>query len=87
MPDNGAYERTALAAVAAHNAVTTAQQNRSRAVRTALAAGHSTRSLAPLLGVGHNSIARWARACYVVRKADGGGATDGEFSYEAPADG
>jgi hypothetical protein len=54
------YQRTALAAVAAHNAVTTAKDNRCLALRAALKAGHSTRSLAPLLGVGHMTIQRWA---------------------------
>jgi hypothetical protein len=52
--------RTALAAIAAHSAVTTAKNNRTVALRAALKAGHSTRSLAPLLGVGHMTIQRWA---------------------------
>jgi transposase-like protein len=53
--------RTAAAADEAHGAVVRAKAERAYAVRAALAAGHSTRSLAPVLGVGHNTIARWAK--------------------------
>lgn len=59
--DDALFARTADAAIAAHAAVAEAEADRARSVCAALAAGHSTRTLAPLLGVGHNTVARWAR--------------------------
>lgn len=48
------------AIVAAHEAVERAETERTRLLGLALTRGASTRQIAPLLGVGHSTVWRWA---------------------------